>query len=71
MKTSYTLQELEDPEIFKESCDNLQVNYLDLYLLHWPKKLDKESWKAIVELYLDGKIRAIGVSNYHQHHLCD
>lgn len=56
---------------FKESCDNLQVDYLDLYLLHWPKKLDKESWKAIEELYDLGKIRAIGVSNYHQHHLED
>lgn len=56
---------------FKESCDNLQVDYLDLYLLHWPKELDKESWKAIEELYDLGKIRAIGVSNYHQHHLED
>ena len=56
---------------FKESCDNLQVDYLDLYLLHWPKKLDKDSWKAMEELYKSGKIRAIGVSNYHQNHLED
>lgn len=56
---------------FKESCENLQLEYLDLYLLHWPKELDKESWKAIEDLYHQGKIRAIGVSNYHQHHLED
>lgn len=56
---------------FNESCENLQTDYLDLYLLHWPKPLDKESWKAIEELYLAGKIRAIGVSNYHKHHLED
>lgn len=56
---------------FEESCENLQLDYLDLYLLHWPKELDKESWRAIEELYQLGKIRAIGVSNYHQHHLAD
>lgn len=56
---------------FEESCQNLQLEYLDLYLLHWPKELDKESWRAIEELYQMGKIRAIGVSNYHQHHLED
>lgn len=56
---------------FEESCLNLQLDYLDLYLLHWPKDLDKESWRALEELYEMGKIRAIGVSNYHQHHLID
>lgn len=56
---------------FEESCSNLKLDYLDLYLLHWPKDLDKESWRALEELYDLGKIRAIGVSNYHQHHLED
>ncbi len=56
---------------FEESCSNLKLDYLDLYLLHWPKDLDKESWRALEELYDLGKIRAIGVSNYHKHHLED
>lgn len=56
---------------FDESCANLKLDYLDLYLLHWPKDLDKDSWRALEELYELGKIRAIGVSNYHQHHLED
>jgi methylglyoxal/glyoxal reductase len=56
---------------FQESCSNLKLDYLDLYLLHWPKDLDKDSWRALEELYGMGKIRAIGVSNYHQHHLED
>ena len=55
---------------FEESLDKLQTNYLDLYLIHWPKgKLSIESWKAMEELYEKGKIRAIGVSNFFEHHL--
>lgn len=56
---------------FQVSCENLGTDYLDLYLLHWPKALDAESWRAMEELYEAGKIKAIGVSNYHQHHLED
>ena len=59
----------ETMKAFQVSCENLGTDYLDLYLLHWPKPLDHESWRAMEELYEAGKIKAIGVSNYHQHHL--
>ncbi|MFW6268996.1 MAG: aldo/keto reductase, partial [Bacillota bacterium] len=48
---------------FEESLEKLQTDYLDLYLVHWPKgKLSNETWKAMEELYEQKKIRAIGVS---------
>jgi methylglyoxal/glyoxal reductase len=57
---------------FEESLEKLQTNYLDLYLIHWPKgKLSVETWKAMEELYKKEKIRAIGVSNFLIHHLED
>lgn len=55
---------------FQKSLDLLQTDYLDLYLIHWPKaELSLETWKAMEELYEKGKIRAIGVSNFWIHHL--
>ena len=55
---------------FKRTLKRLQTDYLDLYLIHWPKgKKSLESWKAMEELYEQGKIRAIGVSNFDIHHL--
>ena len=57
---------------FNDSLARLQTEYLDLYLVHWPKgKKSVETWKALEELYGQGKIRAIGVSNFLVHHLED
>ena len=56
---------------FEKTIHDLQVDYLDLYLIHWPKPLNKETWKAMEMLYKAGKIRAIGVSNFNIHHLED
>ncbi len=57
---------------FEESIDKLQVDYLDLYLIHWPKgKKSVETWKAMEELYKKEKVRAIGISNFLVHHLWD
>ncbi len=57
---------------FEESLEKLQTDYLDLYLIHWPKgKKSVESWKALEKLYEQGKIRAIGISNFLVHHLED
>ena len=59
-------------EAFEESLERLQTDYLDLYLIHWPKgKLSLDTWKAMEELYEKGLIRAIGVSNFLVHHLED
>lgn len=54
---------------FQESLDKLETDYLDLYLIHWPAAKYVESWKAIIELYEEGHIKAIGVSNFQIHHL--
>ncbi|WP_302016072.1 aldo/keto reductase [uncultured Akkermansia sp.] len=63
---------------FEASLDRLQTDYLDLYLIHWPipagyeedyRKLNRETWKAMERLYRDGRVKAIGVSNFLPHHL--
>ncbi|MCY6482960.1 aldo/keto reductase [Clostridium aestuarii] len=54
---------------FDESLNKLNTDYLDLYLIHWPKELTKETWKALEKLYKEGRVRAIGVSNFKVHHL--
>jgi len=57
---------------FEASLKRLDTDYLDLYLIHWPKgELSKETWKALERLYKEKRIRAIGVSNFLQHHLED
>lgn len=57
---------------FDISLEKLGLNYLDLYLIHWPVKgLYKDTWRALEKLYKDKRIRAIGVSNFHVHHLKD
>lgn len=54
---------------FEKTLADLDVKYLDLYLIHWPKSLNIETWKAMEALYQAGKVRAIGVSNFKEHHL--
>ena len=63
---------------FDESMNKLGLDYLDLFLIHWPNPLafrdrweqaNAESWKAMEELYEAGKIRAIGISNFRPHHM--
>ncbi|MGX7014911.1 aldo/keto reductase [Vagococcus silagei] len=55
---------------FNESLKKLQTDYLDLFLIHWPGKDGiKASWEALEALYFEGKIKAIGVSNFEVHHL--
>lgn len=57
---------------FERSLENLQMNYVDLYLVHWPiVGLYKETWRALEQLYKEGRVRAIGVSNFLQHQLED
>lgn len=61
-----------------ESLKKLDLDYVDLYLIHWPNPLEiretyvegnAESWRAMEEAVAEGKVKAIGVSNFHPHHL--
>lgn len=56
---------------FENSLDRLQLDYLDLYLIHQPFGDVHGSWRAMEELYREGKIKAIGVSNFHPDRLID
>lgn len=63
---------------FEKTLTNLHLDYLDLYLIHWPASASRfsdwehhnlETWRAMIELYRSGRVRAIGVSNFEPHHL--
>lgn len=63
---------------FDVSLENLGLDYIDMFLIHWPasenqfenwKELNAETWRALEKLYADGKVRAIGVSNFYVSHL--
>lgn len=57
---------------FDASLQRLNMDYVDLYLVHWPVKgLYKETWRALESIYESGRARAIGVSNFLIHHLQD
>lgn len=56
---------------FKTSMDKLGLEYLDLYLMHQPVSDYYGSWRAMEELYKEGKIRAIGVCNFYPERLAD
>jgi diketogulonate reductase-like aldo/keto reductase len=57
---------------YETSLKKLDLAYLDLYLIHWPVKGKyKDTWRALETLYNAGKVRTIGVSNFHIHHLQD
>ncbi|MFC6651066.1 aldo/keto reductase [Paenibacillus rhizoplanae] len=57
---------------FDQSLSKLGLDYADLYLVHWPIRAKyKDTWRALEKLYADGKVRAIGVSNFQIDHLED
>ena len=63
---------------FERTLEKLETDYLDLFLIHWPnplkfrscwEKVNAETWRAFEELYEAGRIRAIGISNFREHHI--
>ena len=64
---------------FDRSLNELETDYLDLYLIHWPSRraddnpqwneINEDTWRALEKLYRDGRVRSIGVSNFKKHHL--
>lgn len=64
---------------FQTTLDRLGLDYLDLYLIHWPAnekqfgaqaaEINAETWRAFEDLYKEGKVRAIGLSNFMPHHV--
>jgi diketogulonate reductase-like aldo/keto reductase len=63
---------------FEQTMKKLDLEYLDLFLIHWPNPIlfrdswqeaNAGSWKAFEELYAAGRIRSIGISNFHPHHI--
>ena len=58
-------------DAFDRTLDALDLGYVDLFLIHWPMLGDGfiETWKAMESMYETGTVRAIGVSNFHEHHL--
>ena len=68
----------ETKAALQRTLENLGTEYLDLYLIHWPRpelglrewrELDRETWRAMEELYEEGKVRAIGLSNFLLQHI--
>lgn len=57
---------------FDVSLKKLGMDYMDLYLIHWPVKGKyKDTWRALEKIYKEGRVKAIGVSNFLKHHLED
>ena len=63
---------------FEKTMSEMSLDYLDLYLVHWPSSsafdddwvnTNRETWKAMTEIYKSGRVKAIGVSNFLTHHL--
>lgn len=65
---------------FEESLEKLQTEYVDLLLIHWPNPIgvrendgyierNRQVWQAMEDLYKEGRVKAIGVSNFREHHL--
>lgn len=63
------MRALRQVEAFEESLKAMRLDYIDLYLIHWPVENFVDSWKAMEKIYASGKVKAIGVSNFKEHHL--
>ena len=69
-KVNFTSYENAEQTVMR-SLENLQTDYIDLVLLHWPFANYYAAWRSLEKLYANGKIRAIGVSNFEPDQLLD
>ena len=69
-KVNFKSYENTEQAVIK-SLANLQTDYIDLLLLHWPFANYYAAWRSLEKLYTDGKIRAVGVSNFEPDQLLD
>ena len=59
-------------DVFDESLERLETEYVDLYLIHWPvKNYYMETWQVMEKIYRSGRAKAIGISNFLIHHIED
>lgn len=69
--SNYDRRNYSTAEALKQSLRRLRLDYLDLYLIHWPMPGFEQTWLDMIELKKAGLIRSIGVANFNQHHLLD
>ena len=67
--SNYDRLHISAAEALKGSLKRLRLDYLDLYLIHWPMPGFEQTWKEMLELKKEGLVRSVGVANFHQHHL--
>ncbi len=63
------IRQKNSAEAIKSSLKDLQLDYIDLYLIHWPADGFVEAWQQLENFYKQGLVRSIGVSNFHKVHL--